>query len=48
MVDCQLNATTLYMIQQAVNEDDRPYIENATTTRRLRTLSLKCSLEVQA
>jgi hypothetical protein len=31
VVDCQLNATALYMIQQAVSEDDRPYIEKATT-----------------
>jgi hypothetical protein len=33
VVDCQLNATTLYMIQQAVGEYDRPYIENGTTTK---------------
>jgi hypothetical protein len=33
VVDCQLNATALYMIQQAVSEDDRPYIEKATTAK---------------
>jgi hypothetical protein len=33
VVDCQLNPTALYMMQQAIGEDDRPYIENATTTK---------------
>ncbi|KAM0916349.1 hypothetical protein ACQ4PT_010232 [Festuca glaucescens] len=33
VVDCQLNATALYMIQQAVGENDRPYIEKATTAK---------------
>ena len=33
VVNCQLNATALYMIQQAVGEDDRPYIENDTTAQ---------------
>jgi hypothetical protein len=33
VVDCQLNAIDLYMIQQAVGEDDRPYIEKATTAK---------------
>ncbi|KAK1687147.1 hypothetical protein QYE76_047995 [Lolium multiflorum] len=33
VVDFQLNATALYMIQQAVSDDDRPYIEKATTAK---------------
>lgn len=33
VVDCQLNDTALYMIQQAIGEDDRPYIEKVTTAK---------------
>jgi hypothetical protein len=47
VVDCQLNATSLYMIQQAMGEDDRPYNDNDTTAKSSGTLSLKCFLEVQ-
>jgi hypothetical protein len=33
VVDSQLNATALYMIQQAVGEKDMPHIEHLTTAK---------------
>jgi hypothetical protein len=47
VVDCQLNAIALYMIQQDMCEDDRPYIDNNTTAMSAWKISLKCFLEVQ-
>jgi hypothetical protein len=48
VVDSQLNASALHMIQIFMGSKDLPHIQHFATPKKLGRVSLMCLLEIQA